>query len=437
MTATAKVRIMAQIRPFRGTRYNQGCVNIDQVVTLPYDKITEQMREEYFDQSPYNFARVVLGKETEDCDRYELAAKNLKNWQDDGVLVRDDSDSLYVSEQEFSFGGRTYRRRGFVALAKVEDYSSGVVFPHERTFSHHKKDRLNLLRATRVNTGQIFMLYPDPENQVRSLLDSAIAGGPEIEMNSEGAVHRMWSVTDPAIISSVLDLMKEKKLFIADGHHRYGTAIVFRDEMREKYGPGPWDWRMMTLVSMDDEDLVILPTHRALMNLPAYDEKHLLDELERYFDIELKNIPKNFGEELPGLIGASVEGKNRLGLMLKGGRFYSLVLKGIDFIPKSVRDSVPEIVLTIDVSVLHRLIIEHIIGLTVKQQGSEEFIRYVRDPQEVLGLVESGECSLAFLKNPTKIEEIRDVALSGNVMPQKSTDFYPKLLSGMIMRELD
>ena len=437
MITTAKVKTMAQIRPFRGTRYNQESVELDQVVTLPYDKITPQMREQYFDHSPYNFARVILGRETPDCDRYQIAARNLKQWREQGVLIKDDSDSLYVSEQEFSFGGRTYRRRGFVALAKVEDYSSGVVFPHEHTFAHHKEDRLRLLRATRVNTGQIFMLYPDPENEIRSLLDPATGAEPEMELSSEGAIHRMWPVTDPAVISSVVGLMQEKKLFIADGHHRYGTAIVFRDEMRKKYGPGPWDWRMMTLVSMDDEDLVILPTHRALMNLPAYDEKHLLHELEHYFDIEPKSVPNNLGAQLPELIGASVHGKNRLGLMLKGGRFYSLTLKGIDAVPKSVRESVPEIVLNLDVSVLHRLIIEHIIGLTVEQQGSEQYIRYIRDPEEVFGLVESGECTLAFLKNPTKIEEIRDVALSGNVMPQKSTDFYPKLLSGMIVRELE
>ena len=428
---------MAEIRPFRGTRYNQENVNLDQVVTQPYDKITGQMKEDYFDQSPYNFARVILGTDTHDCDRYEMAARNLKTWLGDGVLIKDNSDSLYVSEQEFSIGGRTYRRRGFVGLAKVEDYESGVVFPHEHTFSHHKEDRLKLLKATRFNTGQIFMLYPDPENKIRSLLDPSTECEPEMEMDAEGATHRMWPVTDPEVISSVVDLMKEKKLFIADGHHRYGTAIVFRDEMRKQYGPGPWDWRMMTLVSMDDKDLVILPTHRALMNLPSYTEKHLLDELAHYFDIESRSVPENLEEQLPELIGPSVHGKNRLGLLLKGGRFYLLTLKGFDSIPKSVRDSIPEIVLNLDVSVLHRLIFEHIIGLTVEQQGSEEYIRYIRDPEEVLGLVESGECTLAFLKTPTRIEEIRDVALSGNVMPQKSTDFYPKLLSGMIMREVE
>jgi len=428
---------MAEIRPFRGIRYNQEKVQLDQVVTQPYDKITAEMRDQYCRQSPYNFVRIILGQNNHERDRYESAAENLRKWLAEGVLTKDNTDSFYISEQEFSFGGRTYCRRGFVALAEVSPYGSGVVFPHEHTFSHHEQDRLKLLRATGVNTGQIFMLYSDRENEIRRLLDSGVNKEPEMEVSSEGARHRMWPVTESRIIGEVTKLMKQKQLLIADGHHRYGTALAYRDEMRAKHGPGAWDWTMITLMCMEDKDLVILPTHRALLNLPAYDEQHLLDELDYYFEIEPREIPDNFSEKLPELIGASRHGRNKLGVLLQGRRFYVLTLKSLEIIPESIRDSVPEQVLNLDVSILHRLIIGHILGLTSEQQSSEHYIRYIRDPQQVLNLVNSGECTLAFLKTSTRIEQVRDVALSGNVMPQKSTDFYPKLVSGMIMREIE
>ncbi len=377
------------------------------------------MQRRYLSLSPYNLVRIILGeKSPSDSERdnvYTRAAAHLDCWIQEGVLDREAEPSLYAYFQRFKVPdtGETLERKGFIGLGAVEDYSANVVHRHEQTLSGPKKDRLELLRHTHAHFGQIFMLYPDPELAVDKILDEAAAGTPLLAIEDEyGALHRVWRVFDPATLARMQSLMSDKKLLIADGHHRYETALAFRDE-----NPG---WKaaekvMMTFVNMHSPGLEILATHRLLSHVAGLDTAALLAKPQARRLSSLDELHKIFRTPAPDRL--------RIGIALPSGEVWM-----------HERERKPG---ELDVQVLHQDLLAGMLGISEEAVRDEKHIEYVRGLDAAYSKLREGGAEIAFLLEPTTIGQVADVAFSGGVMPQKSTDFYPKLLSGITIYKLE
>jgi uncharacterized protein (DUF1015 family) len=405
---------LARIYPFQPLRYTAQAGALSNLVTQPYDKITPAMRTRYLTLSPYNLVRVILGEaQTGDNERdnvYTRAARHLNDWQAQGILVCDSQPALFPYFQEFTVpdSGERVVRKGFIGLGGVENYSAGVVFRHEQTLSGPKKDRLELLRHTHAHFGQLFMLYPDPAGEVDALLDQAAASAPLAEVTDEyGAVHRMWRIAD---VARIQQLMAPKKLLIADGHHRYETALAFRDENPGLAGA---DRVMMTFVNMHSPGLKILATHRLVNGLGNVD---LAKALAADFDvreIESQEALQRAWTEHPdrSIVGAAA-----------GSRLYLLE-------DRTARNE-------LDVRVLHERILAKALGIGEAAVRDEKHLRYIRGIEAAVEEARKGAAQIAFLLKPTSVQQVADTSFAGGVMPQKSTDFYPKLLSGLTIYRL-
>jgi uncharacterized protein (DUF1015 family) len=435
---------MADISPFRALRYNSSKVSPGDVMTQPYDKITPAMQDKYYQSSPHNLVQVILGKQqsgdNEQQNVYTRAASLLQKWQDEGVLQPDAEPSLYVYSQIFKVpgdpSGAEAERRGFIALGRVEDYDRKVVYRHEQTLSKPKADRLDLLQTTRAHCELIFMVYSDPADEVGKLLYQT--GPPTVEMRDEyDVLHRMWKVSDPATVAAVKARMADKKLIIADGHHRYETALNYRNQMREQANSSdpeaPYERVMMSFVNMDTPGLVILPTHRVVFGLEGFNLYTKAMHVMKYFDIEdlgsVKDVPhvvqrlREAGNERTALLAVTASNA----FLLKAKRdVQSPSLKDLSGQQRSL-----------DVVQLHKLILEEIIGMSEDDIRAQKHLRYIRDAAEAIEEVRKGDAQVAFLMNPVRMEQVRDVAFAGEVLPQKSTDFYPKMLSGLTIYSLD
>lgn len=411
---------MAKIYPFRSLRFALERVPIEKVVTQPYDKITAEMQERYYASHANNIVRIVCGKSNpDDSDTnnvYTRAAAYLKQWREAGILQQLPEPVFFIYFQRFAVPGQNEvrTRKGFVGAGQLEDYANKIVFPHERTLTGPKKDRLELLRRTRTQFEQIFMLYEDPERRIDRAMDEVARRPADIRIHDEyGVEHMMWTLLDREKISFIQSQMSDKKLIIADGHHRYETALAFRDEMRGVKGS---DRIPMTFFNMDSPGLTILPTHRVLSNLPSFDGGTLFDRASEFFDLSKGDRPT---------IGVFVRGE-----------LSSLQLKpGLDL--AALMPDLSEKQRTLDVVVLHRLILERCLGITEDAVRKESYLTYLREPEAAMNAVRSGKSQVAFLLNPTRLDQMRDIAYEGNVMPQKSTDFYPKVLSGLTMYTLE
>src|ERR1700691_3884357 len=438
---------MTDIHPFRAFRYDPRQVSPAQVVTQPYDKITPTLQDRYYAASPHNLLRVILGRREENDNPannvYSRAAAYYRDWREQGVLRQDSLPSLYLYSQRFTPLGATteMERRGFIALGRIEDYSAGVVFRHEQTLAKPKADRLDLLRATRAHFGQIFMLYED-SGQVESLLatnsDPDISA-PEIQIKDEyGVVHRVWQITDPELIHSVQSAMSDKKLIIADGHHRYETALNYRNERRAAdpskpqpaSGPGAslYEFVMMTFVNINSPGLLILPTHRVVHSLTSFSETDFRNSARAFFDVDEVDAALDAPRATAilrecGRIGTCILAvtATRAFLLHHPNPNAAQVFSGL-----SLRQQ------ALDVVQLHKCLLEKVLGLSEESIRNQQNLSYVRDAGEALAQVraESGpRANIAFLMNPCRASQVRDVAFAAEVMPQKSTDFYPKLLS--------
>jgi uncharacterized protein (DUF1015 family) len=412
---------MAKIYPFRSLRYAIEKIPIDKVVTQPYDKISKEMQERYYASHPNNIVRIVFGRSTREDSAsdnvYTRAAAYLKEWRELGILEQRPEPAFYVYFQRFhvSGGNEVLLRKGFVGLGQLEDYSSKVVFPHERTLTGPKRDRLELLRHTRTQFEQIFMLYEDPAQLIDGALDEAARGRPDVQIRDEyGVEHTMWTVTDAARVGFMQRQLTDKKLIIADGHHRYETALAYRDEMRGGKGSGRIP---MCFFNMHSPGLAILPTHRLLANVPEFDGKTLFNRAAQFFD------------------SSSSGGGVTIGIFVDG-RLSFLELKPALDLASLMPDLSPR-QRTLDVVVLHRLILEKCLGISEEAVRKESYITYVRERDAALDAVRLGNAQVAFLLNPTRLDQMRDIAYEGNVMPQKSTDFYPKVLSGLTMYSME
>jgi uncharacterized protein (DUF1015 family) len=411
---------MAQIFPFQPYRYSPGAGPLDTLVTQPYDKITPEMRSRYLSLSPFNLVRVILGEryptDSDSDNVYTRAAAYLQDWIARGVLVQDAEPALFAYSQEYSVPdtGERMVRMGFIGLSAVEDYSQAVVHRHEQTLSGPKKDRLELLRHTRIHAGQLFMLYDDPAGEVDRILNEAAADAPTAEVVDEYRfTHRLWKITDPERIAAIQRAMAPKKLLIADGHHRYETALAFRDE-----NPGLADAQrvMMTFVNMHSPGLTILATHRLVGNLAAFDAQALIRTAELR--------PAGDAAALRALWAQPHAGKVRIGVALAG--IEPLYLYQAD---RAAGD--------LDVVVLHQRLLGAALGINEESVREEKNTRYMRGLEPAIAEVRRGAAQAAFLLEPTPVAEVARVAFSGGVMPQKSTDFYPKLLSGLAIYKLE
>ena len=439
---------MADIAPFRALRYDPSRVDVGHVVTQPYDKITPEMQDLYYAASPYSLVRIILGKpQPDDGPRqnvYTRAAAFFGEWRRQGVLQQDSLASLYPSVQRFKApgGGPQLERRGFIALGRVEDYSANVVFRHEQTLAKPKADRLELLRATRAHFGQIFMLYSDPADEIDGLLSKN--GETVVDVADEyGVRHQLGRVADPEVIELVRSKMTDKKLLIADGHHRYETALNYRDERRKASAGAkassagnelaPHEFVMMTFVNMDSSGLLILPTHRVVHGLKSFSADEFRTRAREYFSVE-ETDPALDAQRATGMLKAAGRAGTAL-LAVTADRAFLLdtpkVLGSSFFSGFSLRQQ------ALDVVQLHRCLLENALGLSEEAIRNQTNIAYVREAAEALSRVRSGGANIAFLMNPVRMRQVRDIAFAGEVLPQKSTDFYPKLLSGLTIYALE
>ena len=433
---------MADIIPFRALRYNPSKVFPGDVMTQPYDKISPAMQERYYAASPYNLVRIILGRqEPADDERnnvYSRAAAWLQQWQGEGVLLRDSEPSIYVYVQRFTVpgdpSGGEVERRAFIALGRVEDYDRKVVFRHEQTLSKPKADRFNLLRATQAHCGQIFMVYSDPADEISAVLRQD--GPPTVEVRDEyGVLHRMWRVSDPPTIAAVQKKMADKKLIIADGHHRYETALNYRNEMRQQSNgnpQAPTEQVMMTFVNMDAPGLVILPTHRVVFGLKDFSILEMMAEVRAYFEVEDLGPISDMLSALRVLHDA---GKDRTALLAVTAHSGFLLRARSDAQSPSLKGLSGQ-QRALDVVQLHKVLLEETLGMSEEDIRAQKHLKYVRDAGEAVDEVLKGAAQVAFLMNPVRVQQVRDVAFAGEVLPQKSTDFYPKMLSGLTIYSL-
>jgi len=441
---------MAHIYPFRAWRYNPSSVRLDDVVTQPYDKISPAMQQAYYQRSPYNLVRIILGlPELFDAERgesvYSRAARDFRAWREQGILIQEKSPCIFAYSQRFQVPGseQLKERRGFIALGKLHDYADHVVFRHEQTLSKPKSDRLNLLRATHAHFGQIFMLYSDPAGSVEKILYDG-NGPADAEVTDEyGVLHRLWRISDPSVIRLLTTAMADKKLIIADGHHRYETALAYSKEHAPAshakaessvnqlpHPPFPEAAVMMTFVNMDSDGLVVLPTHRVVHGLQSFDPAKFAKAAEEFFIVE--PLPNGEATNYPATLakqdGTAFVAVTRTGAFLLRSK-PGPVAKALAGLHERQRH--------LDLSQLHSILLDRLLGLDAEKVREQTNLRYLRDAAEAVDLVRRGEADIAFLTKPVAMEQLKEVAFAGEVMPQKSTDFYPKLLSGLAIYALE
>jgi len=411
---------MAGIVPFRGILYNVSKVYVEDVLAPPYDIITPEYQEELYRKNPYNIVRVDLGKEqpgdTETDNRYTRARSYLDAWISEGVLVQSRRPSFYACEMSYRIDNEEKRLLGFLGLAKIEELGKGSIYPHECTYSKPKQDRLDLLRSCEANISPIFSLYKSTEKQISTLLSRITATQPYIEArDAAGAVHRLWQIDEKEDIEIIKKELEDNAIFIADGHHRYETAFEFQREMREKRtsstGTEPYDYVLMFLANMLDEGLTILPTHRLLKEIP--DDPGMM--LPEYFEIE--PVEADFD------IANRISGKRHIFGFFQNGSKVWYILK---YKKGNLSEVCPDLK-EVDVIILHELIL--------KKMFKINDIGYEMDVNKALDKVRSGQFSAAFFLNPTKVEDVEKAALSSVRMPPKSTYFYPKLLTGIVINK--
>ncbi len=442
---------MALVYPFRAYRYNPEIAPFDRVLTQPYDKISPAQQEKYYAADPHNLIAVEKGRtssqDTPQNNVYTRAAAALKGWIAENAVKQDAAPAFYVYTQEFTVPGTSARRtrRGFIGAGQLEDYANNVVFRHEHTLSGPKADRLELLRHTHTHTGQLFMIYSDPEKRVDAILSEVESEGKPVTqlLDEYGVVHRLWAVSDPARVAAIQKAMTEQKLVIADGHHRYETSLNFRNESRTKAGKlvadAPYERSMMTFVNTHSEGLTILPTHRVVNNLRDFSWSAVRRYLEPWFATEVFPFA-NDAERAVALEKfrtrlTQAKTERAIGVYPLAGAgskaFYLLTLRPNADLGQ-VLPGLSPLQRQLDVVLLHQGILEPALGLTPHAVASESNLSYEREFIAAIEAVDRG-AQVAFLLNPVDVDVVMKVATSGEVMPQKSTDFYPKLLSGITM----
>lgn len=434
---------MAKIIPFPGIRFNLNVIkNLNEVIAPPYDVITEQNQKMFYEKNPYNIIRfeygITLPGDNEENNVYTRAASDFNRWLDKNILIQEKQPSLYLYELRFYLGDKEYSRKGFFACVKLEDFKEKIILPHEQTLSKPKEDRLKLLRACKTNFSPIFGLYADKNFIVEKIFEE-LESRPVLNFkDEEGSTHKVWAVSNPSLIEKTTNVLKDSQIFIADGHHRYETALEYSKEMKEK-GLSGYNYVLMGLVNLHNSGLVVLPTHRLVKNLKNFNLSVFLEILAQDFNLIKYPFNQNTKNEVFHKLLEQLKnvGLNDNAFGLYGGNncFYLITLKN--------RDAMNKIDLPhsrnwrgLDVSVLQVLIMEKHLAIGGIQRKNETHLTYTRDEEYALESVENGSHQLAFFLNATKIEEVTKIAGGGEKMPQKSTYFYPKLITGLVLNRL-
>ena len=438
--------------PFKGLTYNFNLQpDFGSLVAPPYDVISEEEKEAYHQAHPSNVIRLILGKKKmgdSDWDnRYTRAADHFERWQSDGTLIRATQPSVYVTSLEYDLkdGEGAHTRWGMGVLVRIEDEGSGTILPHEKTFSAHKDDRLKLMRACKAQLSQIFGLYEDPDNAILQTLRNAIDFPPPVAFDFEdGTRHRMWILQSRSLAEKIADAMSNKRIFIADGHHRYETARNFRNIMRTRHGARPanrsYEYVMMYLAGMDDDGLTILPSHRLIKEVPDFQLIPFLEKLKTWFQItELPFLNINTSQECAtlrkSLLEMGQDGSVIAFCHRKEDNVYLFKLRPSAI--KEMGNDIPASLKKLDVKVLSRLILQRALNFVEKNLDNERLFHYESDMEKAISKVESGEYQMAFLLNPTKIDQVKEIAAKSLYMPRKSTYFYPKVLTGLVFNKID
>ena len=446
---------MAKVFPFRAFRYNPVHAPFEQVLTQPYDKISAAMQDKYYAASPHNLITLEKGRvhpsDAPENNIYTRAAAAIQAWIRNGIVAQDPAASFYAYTQEYTVPGTNDRktRRGFIGAGQLEEYSAGVIYRHEHTLSGPKADRLELLRHTQISTGQLFLIYSDAQKRVDVILHEAEASeAPVTEMTDEyGVIHRLWVISEPQRVKAIEEAMTDQKLVIADGHHRYETALNYRNERRAQAGQiipdASYERAMMTFINTAGEGLTILPTHRVVGKLRDFNWADLRRHLEPWFEAETIPFADEEGKaraqaDFLQQLSAS-RGRRAIGVYPSTHQqtraFYVLTLRnGVDL--SRLLPGVSPLQRELDVVLLHEGILEPGLGITPQSVSAEANITYERDASAALNAVDSGLAQISFLLNPCDVVQVIKIATAGEVMPQKSTDFYPKLMSGITMYSL-
>jgi len=410
------------VKSFKGITYNPEKVKIENVVTPPYDVISKDEQEEFYKKDEHNIIRLILGKDYPDDNkgnnRYIRARKTFEKWILEKILIQDNTDNLYYLEEEFEFTGKKIVRKGFIGILKLEEFEKGNIVPHERTLSGPKKDRFQLIKECRVNFSQIFGIFSDKELKINNIFNENVKNiNPFFNFSFNNINYRFYKISDRNSIKEITDIMKNKKVFIADGHHRYETALMYRDYMRKKINAKvdeeyPFDYVMMYFCPMEEEGLMVLPTHRLVKNVTI--DRDFFNKAEEFFDIEItsfKNIHAiGFGSFI----------------FYDGEDFYHFKLK-----EKYISED------KLDVEILEDLIFKKCLSITDEDISNKTKIDFIKDEKEGIELVKNGKFPGIFILHPPDIEKVRKIAQTRGVLPQKSTYFYPKLLTGLVIYSLE
>jgi len=434
---------MATIKPFRGLRYNQDIIkDYSLVVTPPYDVISSHEQEEYYQLHPNNIIRLDFGKDlpgdNEEKNKYTRAAGLLNNWRETGVLKQEAAPAIYIYDQEYTYEGEKYIRRGFISLVKLEPFDKGFIYPHEQTMPGPKADRLELIRSCQANLSSIFALFTDEEDETDEyLMKMTGAKSPEVDfVDMNGVRNKLWAVTEKSAINTLITLMKDKPLFIADGHHRYETSLAYKEQMHRESGMQhkelPCDYVMMVCVSMDNPGLQIFPFHRMVRSIKEFSTKRINRSLEDFFQVEYLGKECNLSG-IKQQLNSNGKGVHKFAMYSgEEDAYYLLQLKNEKVLDQVFDCDDPEW-RNIDAGIFQTIIINKILGIKSEKSPDEKVIDYVKEAEEAIKTVKSGKYQLAFILRPTLIEQVKEIAMKRKVMPPKSTNFYPKLITGVVI----
>ena len=432
---------MVDIVAFSGYLYNQEKTGpVDKVIAPPYDVISPDDQEKLYANSPYNVVRLILGRQSpEDTpadNRYTRSAAVFSEWIESGVLAQDATPAFYVYSQDYNFQGKSLSRTGFFARVKVEEFSTGKICPHEFTLAKAKKDRTKLLESCRANFSPIFGLFSDPEGEVDKKLETVKREDPLAVVEDGTVTHRFWRLQDPEVIAAITKSFQEKKVTIADGHHRYETALAFYQAHAEEVPDSAHV--MMFLTNLNSENMSIFPIHRMIRCPSPFDSKEFLSRISEFFDIH-PIAPEATAEEISSLLKKSGAGENKISFVVYLGKNNAHLLKLKD--PRNVlpflQPDEPEEMQVLDVIQLHALMIRPLLQIDTKQSDHQQYVSYQVDINAAMERVQSGKCDLAFFMNATKMDQVRELAEKGIRLPQKATYFYPKLLSGLVINKFE
>jgi len=423
-----ELKRLVDIQPFKAIRYTSKAGDIENLITQPYDKIDTKMQKEYYANSPYNYCRLILPIEP---NKYEVANRRILQWLEEGIMAKEIQPAIFVSCQEFILEGKKYARTGIIVAMRLYVYSENMVFPHEATYKTPKTDRLNMLRTVQKDLEPVFLIYQDKEKKTITFLEETSKTKPVIQVtDSLGVKQTVWAVTDPQKIKQLQTVLSTKTMVITDGHHRYESAIAYRDEMRSK---GNWtedsafNFQMSYLVPVEEEGLIVLPTHRLLKNYKLTDD--LLQVFKFFFEVQeiastvdgLESFLKNHVDEHAFCI-------------YEGSKAYGLILKHDKAVYEFVNANVSKETKIFDVVILRDIVFKFI--LKTVELNIDDNILYVRWTKTAVEKVNQGEASIAFLVNPISAKTVVEIAQQHELLPEKTTDFYPKIVSGLMIMDI-